>query len=45
MQVIELAKNGMKHQTIADTVGISKRKVQYILKAAGVTRGYNRKAV
>lgn len=44
MQVIELAANGMKHQTIADTVGISKRKVQYILKAAGVTRGYNRKA-
>lgn len=44
MQVIELAKNGMKHQTIADTVGISKRKVQYILKAAGVTREYNRKS-
>ena len=44
MQVVELAANGMKHQTIADTVGISKRKVQYILKAAGVTRGYNRKA-
>ena len=44
MQVIELAKNGMKHQTIADTVGISKRKVQYILKEAGVTREYNRKS-
>lgn len=44
MQVIELASNGMKHQTIAETVGISKRKVQYILKAAGLTREYNRKA-
>ncbi|MBQ8209357.1 MAG: hypothetical protein IJZ35_02100 [Clostridia bacterium] len=29
MQVIELAANGMKHQTIADTVGISKRKTNY----------------
>lgn len=44
MKAIELAKNGMKHQTIAETVGISKRKVQYILKAAGVTREYKRKA-
>ncbi len=44
MQVVELAANGMKHQTIADTVGISKRKVQYILKNAGLTREYNRKA-
>lgn len=44
MQVIELAANGMKHQLIAETVGISKRTVQNILKNAGLTREYNRQA-
>ena len=44
MQVVELASSGMKHQSIADTIGISKRTVQTILKNAGKTREYNRKA-
>lgn len=41
-QVIDLANSGMSRQAIADTVGISKRTVQNILKDAGKTRKYKK---